>query len=146
MRRCALFAFRIVVTFAAISTSAFAIDGVFELESLPPGTNVTLPRPALTLAPMRGHVRITSTDMPQTVSIAPVFDGVAVVGQEFKVAIFDSNSDRVQYINLKSGTPFLYSFKTLSSVTIVPQALPPSVSVEKVKLKIESDKPLGLSR
>lgn len=114
----------------------------FDLGRLPPGKNVTIPRPATTYVPLTARVVLTATDMPQTVSLKPVNLKAGNVSM-LRVSIYDKDSERVQYVDLRPGTPFLYNFKELSSITVIPQAQG-QVS-DGMSLQVESDKPLEIA-
>ncbi len=114
----------------------------FDLGRLPPGKNVTIPRPATTYVALTARVVLTATDMPQTVSLKPVNLKAGSVSK-LRVSIYDKDSDRVQYVDLSPGTPFLYNFKELSSITVIPQAS--GAVSEGMTLQVESDKPLEIA-
>mgnify|MGYP001546345419 CR=1 FL=1 len=119
----------------------------FYIERLPAGSDVTLPVPATTFVPLTQRVMLTSTDMPQSISLKAVSTGGGRV-LPIQVSIFDRNSDRVKYIDLRPGQPFLYKFQNLSSIYVIPK-MPKGQSgrtVAHLKLQIESDKPLGIAR
>ena len=118
--------------------------GIFQLEQLPLGADVTLPGPATTHVAMASRVTLTSTDAPQTVSFTTVASANGVAAP-IRLAIFDKNSDRVRYVELKPGKPFLYSFKNLATIAVVPQAAGAS-GKNTAKLQLESDKALMIAR
>lgn len=125
--------------------AAFARD-LFNVDEMPVGAEVTLPGAAKTLVPMSTRIRFASTDSPQTISIVPI---ILSGGRPapVRVAIFDTKQDRVKYIQIAPGAPFLYSFKGLSSITVqteVPATA--ATSKESVRLQVESDKPLTVAR
>ena len=111
----------------------------FNLNSLPIGANVTLPRTATIVAPLQGRIMLTSTDLPQTVSVKvdPQLQRKAI-----KVAIYDNNQERVRYVEIKPGAPFLYSFQNLQPIYLMPQ----DANAVPAEIKIESDKPLAIGR
>lgn len=123
-------------------------DGGFYATSLPKGKDVTLPPPAITYVPISDRVTISSTDMPQTLKLSAVSltQGKA---QTFRVAIFDSLSPRVKYITLKPGLSYMYTFKDLNSIAVVPEIskTPRQTTVAcDCQLRLESNKALGISR
>jgi hypothetical protein len=134
---------RLLCVFSFLSVTGFAQQGTndaFNIQTLPRGKEVTLPRPALTIVPVSEKIRLSSTDMPQSLKISS--NGAQ---SSFKVAIYDTNSERVKYIELKPGVPYLYNFKDLSTISLVPQThtiTTPAAS----SLRIESNKPLSISR
>jgi hypothetical protein len=117
----------------------------FNVDEMPEGAEVTLPRAAKTMVPLSTRITIASTDMPQTVSIVPVN---ASGGPQVPVtlAIFDAKQDRVKYVQVAPGSPFLYSFKGLGAITVKAKEVPGRRSASTVKLQIESDKPLTVAR
>ena len=114
----------------------------FDLNRLPRGKDITMPQPATTFVPIAGRVVLTATDMPQTLSFVPVnlAHGPA---KRLKLAIFDANSERVQYVEVSPGTPFLYPLKDLASVTVIPST--PGQPDAGLVLRVESDKPLQVA-
>jgi hypothetical protein len=120
------------------ATTAFAVDR-FYVDEMPVGAEVTLPGAARTMVPMSTRIRFASTDSPQTISIVPVVAPGARPAP-VRVAIFDAKQERVKYVQVAPGSPFLYSFKGLSSITV--QTDVPKSSSTAVRLQIESDKPL----
>ena len=123
------------------------LGSTFALETLPIGADVTLPGPATTLVSLSSRVTLSSTDSPQTLS----FTSVAAGGgspQPLRLSIFDRNQDRVRYVELRPGTPFLYSFKSLATISVIPE-VKRGISVATgavLKLQVESDKPLTIAR
>lgn len=127
----------------ASSTALAAADGGFHLDRLPVGKNVTIPKPATTYVPASARVVLTATDMPQSLSFVPVnLRNGGPVGT-LKLAIYDRDSERVKYVELRPGTPFLYTFKELSSITVIPQ--PAAGQDAGIALKVESNKPLEIA-
>lgn len=136
--------FSAVLGFSAASLQAKPAG--FFISSLPRGKDVTLPRPAITYVPLNDRVTVSATDMPQTIKLTSVNlnDGKAL---PVRVAIYDSKATSVRHIDLKPGLPYLYTFKDVGSVALVPEA-PKGVaqSIAQYGLRLESDKPLGLGR
>lgn len=121
--------------------SRSAGDGIFRIEALPTGKSVTIPRPATTQVPLAQMVRLTATDLPQSLSFRPVARSGFATGS-FRIAITEGEPQKTTYADLTPGTPFLYNFKELATITVVPEAkagLPDGVA-----LQIESDKPLEI--
>jgi hypothetical protein len=135
--------FSIWISSTGFQLSAAEANEGFFLEQLPAGKSVTLPRPAITFVPMTGRVTLTSTDLPQTVKLTPVSISAGAL-QSIKVAIFDPAMDRVKYINLTPGSPTLYNFHGLGSISMVPQV--GAAVAGNMRIRIESDKPLEISR
>jgi hypothetical protein len=134
--------FGATLAFGAATSSAQANDGFF-VEQLPAGKSVTLPRPAITFVPVSGRVTLTATDLPQTVKLTPV-NLSAGGAPNIRVAIFDRHQERVRYIDLRAGSPALYNFHALGSIAMVPQTAGGVAS--NIRIRIESDKPLEISR
>jgi|GEM_PF-3315168 len=120
----------------------------FVLETLPLGADVTLPGPATTLIALSSRVTLSATDTPQTLSFTSVNANGASSLTALRLAIYDRNQERVKYVELKPGTPFLYSFKTLASIAVVPEIATGTAKSQEssVKLQVESDKPLTIAR
>ena len=117
---------------------AFAINDAFNVRTLPKGKEVTLPRPAVTMVPLTERVQVSSTDMPQTLKLSNLHGA-----KPFTVAIYDSQATKVKRVELKPGMTYLYSFQDLNTIALVPEGLPSS---SEQLLRLESNKPLGLSR
>lgn len=115
----------------------------FHLDRLPQGKNVTINRPATTFVPLSSSVSLTATDMPQSVSLKPINLKAGGTVAPLRVSIMDKDSGKLQYVELKPGTPFLYNFKELGSITVVPTPL--GGTAEGLSLQIESDKPLEIA-
>jgi hypothetical protein len=127
-----------------VSSTCFA--GHFSIDQMPPGAEVTVPPTARTVVPMGARIKLTSTDSPQSVRISPVGNG-SVFAAPIKLAIFDPHQDRVKYVVVSPNEPFLYSFKGLSSISIVPSLVRSSPeAVKGIKMEIESDKAVTLAR
>ncbi|MCX6125948.1 MAG: hypothetical protein NTV34_14545 [Proteobacteria bacterium] len=123
----------------------------FNVDEMPEGAEVTLPGAATTMVPVATKIKLESTDAPQTVSIVPVATG----GRQavpVQLSIYDTKLDRVRYVQISPGAPFLYSFRGLSAITLQTDVSGGAKSGravssrEGIKLKIESDKPLTVSR
>ena len=121
--------------------TAPALSG-FSLERLPKGKNVTMPRPATTYVPLANRVTLTGTDMPQTLRFMPINLLHGAV-RSLRLAIFDKNSERVQYVRVSPDTPFLYPIKDLSPITIIAEAI--MGDADGLQLQVESDKPLDVA-
>jgi hypothetical protein len=114
----------------------------FSLERLPKGKNVTMPRPATTYVPLTSRVVLTGTDMPQTLRFMPVNLNQGMI-RSLRLAIFDQNSERVQYVRVSPDTPFLYPIKDLAPITVIAEAI--AGVTEGLQLQVESDKPLDVA-
>lgn len=137
--------FKSIVMFALMLPStvcARGSDGIFHLSALPKGKDVTIPRPATTHIPVASRVVITPTDLPQSISMKPVSNGRGPVGM-IRVAIYDRNSDRVQYVDLSPSTPFVYQVKNLFPITLIPEGR--GHATVNLALQVESDKPLQIA-
>lgn len=133
-----------------LATAAEAPDR-FDILELPVGQNVTLLKPATTLVPLTTRAILGATDLPQILKFEVT--GPVTNSQHpspLRMAIYDSNSDRVRYVDINYGVPFLYNFKSLDAIVIIPQGpAKPNTSQNKsqtVILQIESDKPLSIGR
>lgn len=124
------------------STGVQGAGGAFLLDRLPAGKNVTIPRPATTLVPLSSRVMLTATDLPQSVSLKTVSPGGGALTR-LRVGIHDA--DRVKYIDLTPGTPFLYNMKDFETITIVPDVNGREQETRHLALQVESDKPLQIA-
>lgn len=127
----------------ASSAAARGGDNGFHLDRLPQGKNVTIPRPATTFVPLSSSINLTATDTPQTVSLKPINLKTGGLVSGLRVSIMDRESGKLQYIELQPGLPFLYNFKDLGSITVIPQAS--GVASQGLSLQVESDKPLEIA-
>jgi len=132
----------VTVWFVSLATAAGAEISGFHLDRLPKGKQVTMPRPATTIVPITGRVTLTATDMPQSVSFKAVNVGNGPLSS-IRISIFDPQSERVQYVDVQPGTPFLYSFREIGSITVVPQPRPGAD--RRLSLQVESNKPLEIA-
>lgn len=133
-----------VAMIGLFSLSVQAKPEGFYLERLPKGKAVTLPLPARVFVSLKNRVSLQATDSAQVIKLAAVnLDNGKV--EPIRLAIFDRHSDRVQYFDLRPGLPFLYNFKGLDKISLIPEKVGKSVSAN-LKLRIESNKPLEVSR
>jgi hypothetical protein len=131
-----------IMILAVMLHSATVFATQFNVAEMPEGAEVTVPQAATTVVPVRSKVTIGSTDQPQTIRIVAPSQGPA---RNSTVSLTIEDSSRtVKTVKVSPGTPFLYSFKGLSSVTISSELQDanrvPSKSLGG--LSIESDKPL----
>lgn len=135
----------LLVASLGLASPTFAADQ-FNVDEMPVGAEVTLPGAAKTIIPMSTRIRFASTDSPQTISIVPiVMSGAKPV--PVRVAIFDTKQERVKYVQVAPGAPFLYSFKGLSSITVLTEVSAPLAGTKDgLRLQVESDKPLTVAR
>ena len=113
----------------------------FEISELPPGKSVTLPHPATTLVPLDTKVRLTATDRQQTLKLTSVSSK-----KPFTLAIYDSLSEKVRYIKLRPGASMVYSFKGMNTIQVVPVKPKKERFSRQARLKVESNRPLGIGR
>ena len=132
------------IAVALCSEAAFADH--FAVDQMPVGAEVTVPPAAKTIVPMGARIKLSSTDNPQTLRIVPIGNG-QTFASPIKLAIFDTHQDRVKYVRITPGAPFLYSFKGLSTITIQPSLQRTAGDSEgAVRLQIESDKAVTVAR
>lgn len=129
-----LFVLSMIMSLKSLATS-------FDIKDLPHGKSVTLPHPATTLVPLNGQVILTATDNQQTVKISSVRSRGGR-GVQVRIAIYDSLSEKVRYLDLKPGGSIVYAFKGLNQIRIAPIA--PKRFPADARLKIQSNKPLGI--
>lgn len=135
------------ITFLLFSGLVTAKPKGFYIERLPKGKDVTIPMPATTYVPLAERVMLSSTDMPQMVSFKSVNVGGGKASS-IRVAIYDSNASKVHYADVKPGTPYLYNFRGVSSITVIPGLANGSkqlAAYKNLKLQIESNKPLEIA-
>ncbi len=143
----------IIFLLFVISVEGKAQSAFFDSDALSHGKEVMIPRPATTLISLKSRVTLRSTDYPQTVRFLPknINNGPVF---NLSIAIYDRKQERVQYIDLKPGLPFLYSFKGLNSIVVIPELSDQtkkkigknSALYKALKLQVESDKPLSIQR
>lgn len=132
-----------LLSFLAMSTLAGAQEDFepFDLTELPPGVMVTLPHPAHSSAPVGIELRVQASDRAQVLKM----NTLALRGgtKKVRLAIYDQESSAVQHLTLEPGSPFLYHFKSMKPIRIVPEMSPQAFKSQK--LLLESNKPLGIS-
>ena len=134
------------VVMGLIVGSNCALAEHFNVAELPIGADVTLPGAAYALVPMSTAVKVSSTDLPQTIRVVPVAISGADVSP-VQLSIFDAQQERVRYVKVAPGAPFLYSFRGLSTITLRSTAVRGAPRPkDSVFLKIESDKPITVAR
>ncbi len=144
-----IFSFTVIISLLLIQVnSSEARSNKFNINSLPKGKRVTLPRTVVTYVPITDKVKLSSTDMPQVVKLSAVKKRKGS-SQNIKVAIFDSKSEQVRHVMLKPGASYLYNFKDIGSISVVPEVAKASstkTASAHYQLKVESNKPLEVSR
>lgn len=115
----------------------------FNLSSMPKGSEITLPYPATTSVTLNDRITVSATDNPQSIKIVSRLLNNKKPAKNIDIAIYDRNSERVKYITIKPNVPYIYSFKGLSSIVIVPKT---PVDQSGHVLQIESDKSLKIAR
>ncbi|MEY4632130.1 MAG: hypothetical protein RIQ81_2250, partial [Pseudomonadota bacterium] len=127
--------------------AVYAATDEFATDRLPAGSDVTIPARAVAIVSLSRHVKLSATDSPQTLSMVPVNRGGGWP-QDLDVSIVEHKRRKQlsKTVKVSVGTPFLYSFRSLGSITVMPQIssgkkVPPQ---GEVKLRIESDKPLTI--
>lgn len=140
-------------TFVTFLLSLYCLCGVtssleaaqFNVEEMPIGAEITIPGTATTMASVTTSMKVAATDAPQTVSIVPV--GIGGGSSPIKLSIYDGKQERVKYVDVHPGSPFLYSFKGLAAITVRAEVSKDAALRTSIpKLKIESDKPLTFTR
>lgn len=125
-------------------TAANAKPGGFYIERLPRGANITMPQPATTYVGIKSPVSVTATDTPQNISLTAIHTENGKT-PKLKVSIYDQESKEIRFIEIKPNVPYIYKFKRLESVTILPQYDQKNYQNKLVKLRIESDKALQIA-
>ena len=133
-----------IVIFLLIECVAYSKPKGFYLERLPRGKTVTLPLPATVFVSLKNRVSLRATDKAQLVKLSPATINSAKV-EPIRLAIYDRHSDRVRYVDLKPGLPFLYNFKGLDKISLIPDKVGKKVD-RNMRLRIESNKPLEVGR
>ena len=112
----------------------------FKVGQLPIGKTLTLPKPALMEVPGDMPVHLISEDIPQTVKIS-----LAGRGQgRMNIAIFNDERKLTKEFKLSRGDTVLYTFDRLTTIRLVPTA--EGKYTKGLKIKLESNKPLGVRR
>ncbi len=125
-----------------LNASILAAKG-FNLNTLPSGSEVTLPQPAVVYVPLDTRVTLSATDRPQSLKMTTHnLGGSAPTAIE--LAVYDRNSERVRYLAIEPAVPYVYSFKGLSSIVIITKAK--NTAVRRQVLRIESDKSLKIAK
>ena len=117
----------------------------FAIDQMPVGAEVTVPPTAITVIPLGSRVKLTSTDNPQTIRIVPIGNG-STFASPIQVAIFDTHQDRVKYVRVTPNTPFLYTFKGLSTISLQSTAYGTAQLSSGVRMQVESDKAVTVAR
>jgi hypothetical protein len=133
--------FFLLVLFAALPS--YGGEG-FHIGQLPPGKSITLPTPTPAIVPVNSSVRLSATSSRQTLKISSIYSGNGPA-PTVRLAIFDGEATKVQYIDIKVGSPVLYSFKSLKSIQMISKA-GAKAGAHSVLLKVESDNPVGVTR
>ena len=115
----------------------------FNLSSMPKGAEITLPYPATTSMALNDRITVSATDNPQSIKIVSRLLNSKKSAKNIEIAIYDRNSERVKYITIKPDVPYIYSFKGLSSIVIIPKR---PIDRSRHVLQIESDKSLKIAR
>lgn len=131
----------IFLSFASISSAKG-----FNLKKLPKGSEVTLPYPATTFIPLNERVTLSATDSPQSLKMTSRSLRKGIKAVNLMLAIFDRNLERVKYLTIKPGVPYVYSFNGISSIMIIPKLHDTNITRKKQILQVESDKSLTISR
>lgn len=149
-RRKFIFAAGMLLTWAQM---VYASEpGVFQLETLPIGAEVTLPKSNSVEISTLASMAITPTDLPQSVSLTLV---PLTANAPLRVAVFARGQERVQYIDLKPGIPLIYNFKSLEAASFAVSVMPASSQKvasakttrdpgKSLKIDVRSDKPLSV--
>lgn len=126
----------------AKSSDSSSRSGVFDLERLPIGKNVTFPRPATTIVPALARVQLTGTDMPQSLSLKAVgAQGGSLGDGVLRISIYDPNADRVIHTEIHKDTLYLYHLRDLRPILVLTEG-----GDHRLKLQVESNKPLDIGR
>lgn len=137
----------LAATLLGFSPGVFAAADEFAVDRLPAGSDVTIPARAVAIISMSRTVLLSATDSPQTLSMVPVNRGGGTP-QALDVAIVEHKRKKVsRTVTVSVGTPFLYSFRRLGSLSVMPQIAQgkKAPSQGEVKLRVESDKPLKIT-
>ncbi len=140
---------RVIWIVAALlgSSPLLAAADEFAVDRLPAGSDVTIPARAVAIISLSRSVLLSATDSPQTLSMVPVNRGGGSP-QDLDVAIVEHKRKKIsRTVKVNVGTPFLYSFRHLGTLGVMPQVAqgkkaPPQ---GEVKLRVESDKPLKIT-
>ena len=131
----------LAIVFLPNNTTLFAKG--FDLNSLPRGASVTLPQPAVTIIPLNTRVTLSATDSPQSLKIT-THSQTRRGAVTLELAVYDRHSERVRYLTIRPGVPYVYSFKGLSSIVLIPKVA--GGGQQRQVLRIESDKSLTIAK
>lgn len=137
----------VALTLFSFSWIALGASDEFAADRLPAGSDVTIPARAVAIISLSRQVKLSATDSPQTLSMVPVNRGGGSP-QDLDVAIVEHKRKKIsRTVKVSVGTPFLYSFRRLGSLSVMPQiSLGKKTPREgQVKLRVESDKPLKIT-
>lgn len=127
--------------------TVLAASDEFAVDRLPAGSDVTIPARAVAIISLSRNVLLSATDSPQTLSMVPVNRGGGTP-QDLDVGIVEHKRKKIsRTVKVSVGTPFLYSFRRLGSLSVMPQIAQgkKAPSQGEVKLRVESDKPLKIT-
>ena len=112
----------------------------FKVAQLPSGKSLTLARPALMQVGQDMKITLNSQDLPQTVKFSLATSGVGKMG----VTIYDDEGKLTKEFVLKKRDTTLYTFQKLTNIKVVTMGA--TKKARGLKLLLESNKPLGISR
>ena len=111
----------------------------FEITDLPPGVPITLTSSTQIRIPVRHRVRVRATNRPQTLRF---LNRKQRANESSRVAIYNPNQERVDYLKTTGQDPVLYQLQNLESVDIIPEK---RLDNKYYTLEVTSDSPLEIS-
>lgn len=135
----------IVLNILFLIVTGRAICGGLDITQIPVGKSVTIPHTTAAIIPLGQRVRLSSTNIPQTIKFSVDYKRSPQV-PDVSIAIYDSKASRVKYIDLKPNDSVIYAFESLGSIQVIPRTENRRNYRKMVKIIAVSDRPLGISR
>lgn len=128
----------------SLCASSSLLAGPFDINQIPKGKSITLPPPARSVISVPSTLTLTATDRKQTIKLSSLHRSGP--RSQVKVGIFNTGSERVRYVTLKPGSPVIYTFSNLETIRLESQFLEASTKLSKMKMVLESNRPLQITR
>jgi hypothetical protein len=118
--------------------------GPFDINQVPKGKSITLPPPALSVISLPATLTLKATDRKQTIKLSTLHSSGP--SSQVKVGIFTAGSERVRYVTLKPANPMIYTFSKLETIRLESQLVKGAAKLSKMKMVLESNRPLHIIR
>jgi hypothetical protein len=138
--------FRVLIVSIVNICAVFSqlIAGPFDINQVPKGKSITLPPPALSVISLPATLTLKATDRKQTIKLSTLHSSGP--SSQVKVGIFTAGSDRVRYVTLKPASPVIYTFSKLETIRLESQLVKEATKLSKMKMVLESNRPLQIIR